>query len=218
MDADETDLLQTGESQMHTRTRGGGALLAALAFALLLAGRGTASAQDEGDAARKQGARADINYEVQLYLLVTNDGADGAAKLPQALDGVVRQLKTSLPPADYRLAATFINRVKSGGSFETNSVGGSAPQGSPQVMLTPAFYQFALTDVRAADGPQSEGSVNVRQLRFSVRLPIQAADRPGVVQFQETGLNTQMSVREGEPTLVSTLNSSSAGRRRPSHP
>jgi hypothetical protein len=200
---------------MHTRTRGGGgALLAALAFALLLAGRGTATAQDEGGAARGQGARPEINYEVQLYLLVTAEGTttEGAAKLPQALDGVVRQLKSSLPPADYRLAATFINRVKSGGSFEANSVGGSAPTGSPQGVPMPAYYQFAFTDVRAADGPQSEGSVNVRQLRFSIRLPTQVADRPGVIQFQETGLNTQMSVREGEPTLVSTLNSSSAGR------
>jgi hypothetical protein len=199
---------------MHTRTRGGSsALLAALAFALLLAGRGTASAQDEGGAARGQGARPEINSEVQLYLLVTVEGTtEGAAKLPQALDGVVRQLKASLPPADYRLAATFINRVKSGGSFEASSVGGSAPTGSPQGVPMPASYQFALTDVRAADGPQSEGSVNVRQLRFNIRLPIQVADRPGVIQFQETGLNTQMSVREGEPTLVSTLNSSSAGR------
>lgn len=198
---------------MHTRTRGGGALLVALAFALLLAGRGTASAQDEGDAARRQqSARAEINYEVQLYLLVTAESAEGAAKLPQTLDGVVRQLKSSLPPADYRLVATFINRVKSGGSFEANSVGGSAPAGSPQGMLMPAFYQFALTDVRAADSPQGEGSVNVRQLRFNVRLPIQVADRPGITQIQETGLNTQISVHEGEPTLVGTLNSSSAGR------
>jgi hypothetical protein len=197
---------------MHTRTRGG-ALLAALAFALLLACHGTAFAQDEGGAARGQGARPEINYEVQLYLLVTAEAtAEGAAKVPQALEGVVRQLKTSLPPADYRLAATFINRVKSGGSFEANSVGGSAPQGSPQGMLMPAYYQFTFTDVRAADGPQSEGSVNVRQLKFSIRLPTQLADRPGIIQFQETGLNTQMSVREGEPTLVSTLNSSSAGR------
>jgi hypothetical protein len=199
---------------MHTRTRGGGALLATLAFALLLAGRGTASAQDEGDAARKQqAARAEINYEVQLYLLVTAEGTEGAAKLPQALDGVIRQLKSSLLPADYRLAATFINRVRSGGSFEANSVGGSAPTGSPQgVSIMPAFYQLAFTDVRVADSPQSEGSVNVRQLRFSIRLPTQIADRPGIIQFQETGLNTQMSVREGEPTLVGTLNSSSAGR------
>jgi hypothetical protein len=197
---------------MHTRTRGGGALLAALAFALLLAGRGTAAAQDEGGAARGQGARPEINYEVQLYLLVTSEGTEGAAKLPQSLDGVVRQLKSSLPPADYRLAATFINRVKSGGSFEANSLGGSAPTGSPQGVPMPAFYQFAFTDVRAADGPQSDGSVNVRQLRFSVRLPTQVADRPGIIQFQETGLNTQMSVREGEPTLVGTLNSSSTGR------
>lgn len=198
---------------MHTRMRGGGALLAALAFALLLASRGTAAAQDEGGAPRGQGARPEINYEVQLYLLVTAEGTEGAAKLPQALDGVVRQLKSSLPPADYRLAATFIDRVRSGGSFEANSVGGSAPQGSPQgVSVMPAFYQFAFTDVRAADSPQSEGSVNVRQLRFSVRLPTQVADRPGIIQFQETGLNTQMSVREGEPTLVGTLNSSSAGR------
>jgi len=103
----------------------------ALAFALTLAWCGVAAAQDGSDPPRKEGPRSEINYEVQLHLLVTAEGAEGAAKVPQGLDGVVRQLKASLPPADYRLAATFINRVRDGGRFEVKTVGGS-PFAAPQ--------------------------------------------------------------------------------------
>ncbi|HWW75644.1 MAG TPA: hypothetical protein VNZ44_09620, partial [Pyrinomonadaceae bacterium] len=64
---------------MHRSTRGG-ALLAALAFALLLAAPGGAAAQDEGgDPAppRQASGRGETNYEVQVHMLVTAEGAEG---------------------------------------------------------------------------------------------------------------------------------------------
>ena len=196
---------------MHTRTRGG-ALLAAMAFALLLAAGANASAQDEGNSpanAPMQAARSEVNFEVQLHLLVTAEADATAARVPQSLDGIVRELKSSLPTADYRLAATFINRVRNGASVEASNMGSSAPQSVTQG--TPAFYQFGLSDVRVSDSPQGEGMVGVRQLRFSVRLPFQNANG-GPVQFQDTGLSTQVSVREGEPALVGTLNTTRPGQ------
>jgi hypothetical protein len=204
---------------MHTRTRGGGALFAALAFALLLAGRVTASAQDGGDAARKQVARAEINYEVQTHILVTAEGAEAAAKVPQALDGVVRQLKTMLPPADYRLAATFVNRVRDEGSFDVKSAGAS-PFGTAQTgPLTPTIFQLSL-GLKSFDDASGERYVRVPTFRLGLKIPIQTAsvanDKTGqaypVIQYEDTGLNTQMSVREGEPTLVGTLNTSRPGQ------
>ena len=98
-------------------------LLPALALALALAWCGTRVARAQGGA--QPAGHDGPDYEVQLYLLVTAGGAEGAAKVPQGLDGVVRQLKSTLPPADYRLAATFINRVRDGGKFEVKTVGGS---------------------------------------------------------------------------------------------
>jgi hypothetical protein len=192
----------------------------AIAFALALAWCGVAAAQDGGDPPRREGPRGDINYEVQLHLLVTAEGAEGAAKVPQGLDGVVRQLKSSLPPADYRLAATFINRVRDGGKLEVKTVGGS-PFATPQPnSLTPAFFQFSLGGVKMADEQSGGGLVNVQDFRLGLKVPIQTATVTNdkamqsypVIQYEDTGINTQMSVREGEPTLVGTLNTSRAGQ------
>ena len=192
----------------------------ALAFALALAWCGVAAAQDGGDPPRREGRGGDINYEVQLHLLVTAEGAEGAAKVPQALDGVVRQLKSSLPPADYRLAATFINRVRDGGRFEVKTVGGS-PFTTPQPNSpTPAFFQFFLGGVKLADEQSGGGLVNVQDFRLGLKVPIQTATVNSdktlqgypVIQYEDTGINTQMSVREGEPTLVGTLSTSRPGQ------
>jgi len=192
----------------------------ALAFALTLAWCGVAAAQDGSDPPRKEGPRSEINYEVQLHLLVTAEGAEGAAKVPQGLDGVVRQLKASLPPADYRLAATFINRVRDGGRFEVKTVGGS-PFAAPQPnSLTPAFFQFLLNGIKLTDEQSGGGLINVQDFRLGLKVPIQTATVSGdkaaqgypVIQYEDTGINTQMSVREGEPTLVGTLNTSRPGQ------
>jgi hypothetical protein len=194
--------------------------LPALALALALAWCGVAAAQDGDDPPRKEAPRGEINYEVQLHLLVTAEGAEGAAKVPQGLDGVVRQLKSSLPAADYRLAATFINRVRDGGRFDVKTVGGypfAAPSSTP---LTPAFFQFLLNGIKLADEQSGGGLINVQDFRLGLKVPIQTAsvsnDKAGqgypVIQYEDTGINTQMSVREGEPTLVGTLNTSRPGQ------
>lgn len=193
--------------------------LPAIAFAIALAWCGAASAQDGGEAPRREAPRNEINYEVQLHLLVTAGGAEAGAKVPQTLDGVVRQLKSSLPPAEYRLAATFINRVKDGGRLEVKTVGGSPFTSSQLDPLNPTFFQFFLGNVKMADD-QPGSLVNVQDFRLGLKVPVQTATVSNektlqgypVIQYEDTGINTQMSVREGEPTLVGTLNTSRPGQ------
>lgn len=194
-------------------------LLPALALALALVCCGAAAAQDGGEASRREAPRGEINYEVQLHLLVTAEGAEAGAKVPQGLDGVVRQLKSSLPPADYKLAATFINRVRDGGRLEVKTVGGSPFTSSQLDPLNPTFFQFFLGSVKMAD-EQPNGLINVQDFRLGLKVPVQTATVSNekslqgypVIQYEDTGINTQMSVREGEPTLVGTLNTSRPGQ------
>lgn len=197
-----------------------GMLPPSLALALALACCVAAAAQDGGGPPRKEAARDDINYEVQLHLLVTAEGAEGAARVPQTLDGVVRQLKASLPPADYRLAASFFNRVRDGGTFEVKTVGGSPFTTAQPNPLSPAFFQFLLDGVKLADDSAGGQLVNIHAFRLGLKVPVQTASVGGekagqtypVIQYEDTGINTQMSVREGEPTLVGTLNINRPGQ------
>jgi len=196
------------------------AVLAALTLVFIVASR--ASAQ-EGEATRPQGgppSRAEINYEVHLYLLVTAEAAEGAPKPPQALDAVVRQLKVALPPADYRLAAAFINRVKDGGSLEVRSMGFASPNPvrGANGYLSPTSFQLSLSGVKLIDPSSPQLFINIQQFRFGMKVPLQTAavtdDKAGrpVIQYEDAGVSTMLSVRDGEPTLVGTLNTSGPGQ------
>lgn len=190
------------------------ALLLALVFTLAAAAE--ASAQDS-DAPRQSPPRVEANHEVQLQLLVTADAASSAPKPPPSLDGVVRQLKSSLPPADYRVAVTLINRVRDGGALELKTVGGR-PSGSAQAQGTsaPSFLQLTLSNVRLIDPASAEPSINVQSFRLGMKIPIVTTSvkteggeggQP-IVMYEDAGLTTQLSLREGEPTLVGMLNTS----------
>ncbi len=200
---------------MQERT-GKGALLAALALFVIAAASATAAAQDSDAPRQQQQQRADMNHEVQLHVLVNAADAGAGARVPAALEPVVRQLKAALPPSDYRLAASFINRVRDGGSFDLKTVG--APFGPPQTpsQLPPTFFEIGLNSVKLIDPAAAQPSINIQQFRLGMRVPIQtgAVGEKGaspIIQYEGTGLSTQLSVREGEPTLVGTLNATRPG-------
>ncbi len=66
----------------------------------------------------------ETNLDTQLYLLVASNQAVDDAKMPAALDPLVKQLRSSLPFKNYKLAATLINRVKNNGRLNLKWVGG----------------------------------------------------------------------------------------------
>ena len=186
---------------------------AALALFVIFAACATAAAQDEGGPQRPR-PRNDINHEVHLHLLVTAPGPEASSTaVPRLLDGVVRQLKAAMPPSEYRLAATFINRVRDGGVLEVKSAGGAPFSQGTSNSLTPTFFQFSLGDVKLEEDASGQGFVNIRSLRLGLKVPIQTATVASekgasgypVIQYEDTGITTQLSVREGEPTLVGTL-------------
>ena len=206
---------------MRKRTRKG-ALLLALALAFVAAGGAAAEAQEDEPSPPPQAqSRQEVNHEVLVQLLVTAEGAEGGARVPQSLDGVLRQLKAALPQSDYRLAATYVHRVRDGGVFEVRGPGG-VPFAPPQAAntLTPSFFQLTVAGVKLLDAAAAQPSININQFRLGMKVPIQTGAAPGgekgagypVIQYEDTGLSTQLSVREGEPTLVGTLNGSRPGQ------
>jgi hypothetical protein len=187
------------------------------AVALVFTFRGVAPAQDDSQGgARTQAApnskQDQTNHEVQLFLLSASNGAGQPNNVPKTLEGVVRQLNASLPFADYRLAATFINRVKDGGALEVRGVSGAPFTAPSPNTLTPTFYNFRLGGVKLGEDASGLKFVQIPNFNFGLKYPVQTAttrDDKGqsfpVIQYEDTGITTQMSVREGEPTVVGTI-------------
>ena len=195
------------------------ALPAALALVFIAA---LSAPAQEGEAARPQGApqpRAEVNHEVHLHLLTTADAAEGAPKTPQSLDAVVRQLRAALPAPEYRLAASFIYRVRDGGALEVRTAGFAAPARAPNAPLAPTSFQLSLSGVKLVDPSATQPFINVQQFRLGMKIPVHAAGAAGdkaggnpAVYYEDAGVNTMLSVREGEPTLVGTLDGGGPGQ------
>jgi hypothetical protein len=159
------------------------------------------------------------NHDVHLYLIVGSNDAAQRGALPQFMEGVSRQLRSSLPFASYRLASTLVYRVRDGGSLEVRGVSGASltglPPGTPKNSTS---YEFRIQRLRAERTPAGQPYVEVRGLRFGMRVPVVTGTVRGegggeplpVINHEETGVSTELNVREGEPALVSTITTSRA--------
>ncbi|HEV8203691.1 MAG TPA: hypothetical protein VGP98_05620 [Pyrinomonadaceae bacterium] len=189
--------------------------LSAMLLALCLATSLTAQAQNVDP--------DDVNLETQLYLIVgTNQDVDDA-RLPASLDPVVKQLRGTLPFKNYRLAATLINRVKNEGRLQLSwiggplaSVSGAASGGASPV--TPSFSQFNVRQVKLQRNSENQPMVQMLGFNFGARIPIQvsgAIAANGAVapnfNYENTGVATDISMRESEPVIVGTLNVGPSG-------
>ena len=181
-----------------------------LALSLMAAGV-SVHAQDPTDEA---------NLETQLYLIVgTNQDVDDA-KIPASLDTVVKQLRATLPFKNYRLAATLINRVKNEGRLDLNWIGGPlvSPTAAASPVTTPSFSHFKVRQIKLVRNAENQQVVQMLGFNFGARIPIQSpapvASTAGAfptLVYENTGVSTDISMRESEPVIVGTLNIGPSG-------
>jgi hypothetical protein len=188
----------------------------------LLIGGPQAMAQDSPErspvASQSEKKDDDTNLDTQLYLLVATNQDVADAKLPAVLDSVIRQLRATLPFKNYRLAATLINRVKNDGRLNLKWIGAPWIGSSAASNSTPSFNEFRVNSVKLSTNAAGQEMVKMEGFGFGARIPIQtgtalASNAPSapIINYESTGLNTDISMREGEPVVVGTLNVGPSG-------
>lgn len=171
------------------------------------------SSQASSDQAQSEKRDDEINLDTQLYMLIATNQEIDNTKLPANLEGVVKQLRASLPFKNYRLAATLINRVKNEGRLSLKWIGdplfASASNASER---TPSFNDFSVNSVKLVRDNAGREFIRMDQFRFGARVPIQTAQTVAstgagfpVINYEPTGLSTDISIPEGEPAIVGTL-------------
>ena len=176
-------------------------------------------AQDATQPIKQLETNDEINLETQLYLIVGTNQEVPDSKLPTALEPVVKQLRAALPFKSYRLAATMINRVKNEGRLELSWIGGPMTlAAAPAPALNPSFSNFSIRIVKLAPASNGQPIVQMQGFNFGARIPIQVrgdiAANGAVapqIQYERTGVATDVSMREGEPVIVGTLNIGPSG-------
>lgn len=194
-----------------------------LLMVLIAAGWGAHSrgvlAQDTQSPPRIKSDEA-TGLEVQLHVLVgrkTSDGED--EKLPASLDAVVKQLKTTFTFKSYRLATTLLNRVKNNGRLSVRWVGNPLLLAQPVASNNaPGANDFNVQQVKLEKDDAGRDIVQMLGFNFGARILLQSpsvasagANAPPIVQYEQTGITTDISMREGEPTIVGTLNVGPSG-------
>jgi len=159
----------------------------------------------------------ETNLETHLFLIVASNQDVVDSKLPSSLDGIVRQLRSSLPFKNYRLVSTLINRVKNDGSLKLNWVGAPMTSIAATAPTTPSFSHFNIRQVRLVRNNENQQMIQMAGFSFGARVPIQmsAVAANGEVKpttsYEQTGLGTDISMKEGEPVIVGTLNVGPSG-------
>jgi hypothetical protein len=178
-----------------------------------------ASPQASSDQTQSEKKDDETNLDTQLYMLTaTNQDVDDT-KLPAALESVVKQLRASLPFRNYRLAATLINRVKNDGRLNLKWIGGPLFTTATSASAgTPSFNEFSVNSVKLVRDGSGREYIRMDQFRFGARVPIQTSQTVAstgagfpVINYEPTGLGTDISIREGEPAIVGTLNVGPSG-------
>src|SRR5678816_1442997 len=126
-----------------------GMVVALLAALIVVSWSSSARAQTSNQ--QTETRDAETNLDTQLYLIVATNQVVSDEKLPASLDGVVKQLRATLPFKNYRLAATLINRVKNDGRLDLSWIGGpvaTTAGSSSTVNVTPSFSQFKVRQVK----------------------------------------------------------------------
>ena len=157
------------------------------------------------------------NLDTQLYIIVGTNQDVPDPKLPALLDPVVQQLHATLPFKNYRLAATLINRVKNNGRLDLSWIGGPFASVGAASSTTPSFSTFRLRELKLVRTDQGQ-VVQMLGFYFGARVPIQtntvvaaATGGPPSMSYENTGVATDISMKEGEPVIVGTLNIGPSG-------
>ena len=196
--------------------------LATILFTILFLGITTCSpqvfAQTSAIASQSEKQEDETNLDTQLYLLVATNQDVEDTKLPATLEPLIKQLRPSLPFKNYRLAATLINRVKNEGRLSLKWIGGPMVVSAAGPISTPSFNEFKINGVKLITDAGGRQVVRMEGFSFGARIPIQtgtalASNAPAapIINYETTGLSTDISMREGEPVVVGTLHVGPSG-------
>ncbi len=166
---------------------------------------------EDGDKTEKPAAKqaaqetAPVDIDFQIYLLVGSNTPKENAKTPAGLDGVIRQLKATLPFSHYRVGGTMFSRVRGVRGQLSLKWNAEASFGGTNKA---AFY-----DVSAGDIMLNADYIRVGVFNFGAKVPVSvlAPNGQSVTQYENVGLNTGFNIHESEPAVVGTLSAGEGG-------
>lgn len=146
---------------------------------------------------------APVSIQTQIYVIsASDDERKYSAPFPKELEPVVTQLKATLKYKYYYFENTFLNRVNDGGTVHSTGTWKTSPNAE-----SPNFSTYNLQQVRLATDNQGKEAIRIGKFNFGLRVPVQMSTGANAsIQYQDVGINTELSLIEGGLAVVGTTN------------
>ncbi|HEX7192677.1 MAG TPA: hypothetical protein VF381_14005 [Thermoanaerobaculia bacterium] len=146
---------------------------------------------------------ATVSTEAQMRIWIVIGGKSpiaNAQSLPEDLEPVLKELRSTLRYSNYALMAATVNRVSRGLAVEGSGVAEPAALGMTAKQDQPIMYTYRLRQtaiVTANDRP----ALSTESFNFSMRIPI---DTGKGIQYQNVGFETPVTIHDKEKVVIGT--------------
>jgi len=148
------------------------------------------------------------NIDVTIYLMSAL-AQPAASAVPPELEGVVKQLRSTFSYKGYQLIDTQVIRVRAGQGGEASGVvEGPSVDGNKTISQIKFRSASVSTDEKGR-------AIRIDGLRVGLRIPIASAGLSGgqkQYQYLDTGINTDVDIREGQKVVVGKANMNGTDR------
>ena len=144
------------------------------------------------------------NIDVTIYLMSALSTPTPTA-VPQELESVVRQLKSMLSYKGYQLIDTEVIRVRAGQGGEASAVvDNKGPSGAKTISQMKFRSATISTDEKGR-------AIRIDGLKVGIKLPV-LTGKGEEYQYIDTGISTDVDIREGQKVVVGKVNMDGADR------
>ena len=148
--------------------------------------------------------------EFQIHLISASmTASEPKTQVAKNLEPVITQLKASLKFTNYRYISSTLSRANDGGNVDSSGITGSLFPLPVGAVGNPSFYNYSIRSIKLRQDSQGKETIQIDGFKFSISLPI-TLNNPAQVQYRDIGINTPLTMREGEMAVVGTANISGA--------
>lgn len=144
------------------------------------------------------------NVEVTIYLMSAL-ATPSASPIPAEMESVVKQLKSMFSYKGYQLIDTEVIRVRAGQGGDASAVVDSKGPGGAKTISQMKFRSATPTT------DDKGRAVRIDGLKVGLKVPV-PANTKGEYNYIDTGISTDVDIREGQKVVVGKVNMDGADR------
>jgi hypothetical protein len=144
------------------------------------------------------------NIDVTIYLMSAL-GTPSSGAVPPELEPVVKQLKNTFSYKGYQLIDTEVMRVRAGQGGEVSGVVNGAPAVEGNKTISQVKFRSA-----SVSTDEKGRAIRIDGLKVGLRIPVISGQKQ--FQYIDTGINTDVDIREGQKVVVGKANMDGSDR------